>query len=82
MNGIIHNCTHGDRMDPSTIFTYDQMMTKVFQYIEKLFDIIKPKRLLYMAIDGIRPSHVSIFVVFSCFRRRLCEDDIKSPHFL
>ncbi len=55
MNGIIHNCTHSDKMDPSIVLTNDQMMTKIFQYIEKLFDIIKPKKLMYMAIDGVAP---------------------------
>jgi hypothetical protein len=29
MNGIIHNCTHSDKMDPSIVLTNDQMMTKV-----------------------------------------------------
>jgi 5'-3' exonuclease len=29
MNGIIHNCTHSDKLDPTIILTNDQMMTKV-----------------------------------------------------
>lgn len=50
MNGIIHNCTHGN--DPNTKLTEQQMIVKVFNYLEKLFQIVQPKKLLFMAIDG------------------------------
>jgi hypothetical protein len=51
MNGIIHNCTHGN--DPGTKLTETEMIIKVFNYLEKLFQIVQPKKLLFMAIDGI-----------------------------
>jgi 5'-3' exoribonuclease 1 len=50
MNGIIHNCTHGN--DPGTKLTENEMIAKVFLYLERLFAIIQPQRLLFMAIDG------------------------------
>lgn len=70
MNGIIHNCTHSEKWDPSIVLSNEQMITKIFQYIEKLFVIIKPKSLMYMAIDGTYFRLLGIcFVNFSaCLR--------------
>jgi hypothetical protein len=56
MNGIIHNCTHGN--DPGTKLTETQMIVKVFNYLEKLFQIVQPQKLLFMAIDGARARAV------------------------
>lgn len=53
MNGIIHNCTHGN--DPDTRLTETEMILKVFQYLDKIFSIVRPRRLLFMAIDGVAP---------------------------
>ena len=50
MNGIIHNCTHGN--DPNVKLTEDEMIVKVFEYLEKLFQIVQPQKLLFAAIDG------------------------------
>ena len=50
MNGIIHNCTHGN--DPGTKLTEEEMVVKIFGYLDKLFQVVKPQRLLFMAIDG------------------------------
>lgn len=54
MNGIIHNCTHGN--DPGRKITEQEMIVKVFGYLEKLFQIVQPQKLLFMAIDGMSPS--------------------------
>ncbi|DBA92644.1 TPA: hypothetical protein ACH3X1_002861 [Trebouxia sp. C0004] len=53
MNGIIHNCTHGN--DPGTKLTEEEMVVKIFTYLDKLFQVVKPERLLFMAIDGVAP---------------------------
>ncbi len=50
MNGIIHNCTHGN--DPNIKLTENEMVVRIFTYLDKLIQIIKPKKLLFMAIDG------------------------------
>ena len=50
MNGIIHNCTHGN--DPSTKLTESEMIVRVFNYLDHLIQIVKPQQLLFMAIDG------------------------------
>lgn len=50
MNGIIHNCTHGN--DPGRRLTELEMVTKTFDYLDKLVHIVQPQQLLFMAIDG------------------------------
>ena len=55
MNGIIHNCTHKDSDSPTFRMTEDKMFIAIFNYIEHLFGKIKPKKLFFMAIDGVAP---------------------------
>lgn len=54
MNSILHTCTHSDN-DTLNRMTDDQMYAAIFNYIDHLFDIIKPKEVFYMAIDGVAP---------------------------
>lgn len=56
MNGIIHNCTHGN--DPAVSLTEQQMVAKIFMYLERLMSIVQPQKLLFMAIDGRSPPFV------------------------
>jgi len=54
MNGIIHNCAR--RSDGSAFpQTESETMLKVFLYLDKIVGLIKPKRLLYLALDGCAP---------------------------
>ena len=55
MNGIIHNCTHKDSDDATFRMTEEEMFIAIFNYIEHLFGKIKPKKLFFMAIDGVAP---------------------------
>ncbi|EHK41679.1 hypothetical protein TRIATDRAFT_228664 [Trichoderma atroviride IMI 206040] len=56
MNGIIHNCTHKDAGEDTTFrLSEEEMFIRIFNYIEHLFGKIKPKKLFFMAIDGVAP---------------------------
>ncbi|CAK9054743.1 unnamed protein product [Durusdinium trenchii] len=54
MNGIIHNCSHNNtgglcQKEESDVFV------EAFSYICRLVQIIRPKKILYMAVDGCAP---------------------------
>lgn len=55
MNGVIHNCSHGAGTDHNTRLTEEEMMVKVFNYLDHLVQMMQPQKLLYMAIDGVAP---------------------------
>ena len=55
MNGIIHTCTHGDGIQPGESLNEDEMLKRIFQYTERLIKIAKPRKLCYLAIDGVAP---------------------------
>mgnify|MGYP003890207021 CR=1 FL=1 len=61
MNGIVHNCSHPPE-DAGAVFhlTEEQIFLRIFDYIDRLFQFIKPKKVFYMAIDGLSLSSVHI----------------------
>lgn len=61
MNGIIHNCTHAN--DPNLKLTETEMVVRIFTYLDKLIQIIKPQRLVFMAIDGACDLRAAVCVV-------------------
>ncbi|KAG6880404.1 hypothetical protein C0992_000006 [Termitomyces sp. T32_za158] len=53
MNGIVHPCTHPEGKPAPE--TEEEMMVEVFKYTERVVNMVRPRRLLFMAIDGVAP---------------------------
>lgn len=54
MNGIIHQCTHPSD-DEIAITDYDAMFARIFNYTERLYRIVAPTKLMFLAVDGVAP---------------------------
>uniref|UniRef100_A0A5S6R185 5'-3' exoribonuclease 1 n=1 Tax=Trichuris muris TaxID=70415 RepID=A0A5S6R185_TRIMR len=56
MNGIIHNCTHDNNNEEVSLERPEADVLKgIFSYVEMLFRVVKPKKVFYMAVDGVAP---------------------------
>lgn len=55
MNGIIHNCSHPNDDDVHFRISEQQIFQDIFRYVEFLFRMIKPRKVFFMAIDGVAP---------------------------
>ena len=60
MNGIIHSSSHSNTLSHliphlSSASEIQEMLRKAFAYIEMLFQIVKPKKLFYLSLDGVAP---------------------------
>jgi 5'-3' exoribonuclease 2 len=53
MNGIVHPCSHPDDRPPPA--NEEEMMLAVFEYTERVVNMVRPRKLLMIAVDGVAP---------------------------
>ncbi|XP_054713916.1 5'-3' exoribonuclease 1-like [Uloborus diversus] len=55
MNGIIHTCSHPNDDDPHFRITEEKIFAGICHYLDFLFKMIKPRKVFFMAVDGVAP---------------------------
>ncbi|XP_061694188.1 5'-3' exoribonuclease 1 isoform X2 [Syngnathoides biaculeatus] len=55
MNGIIHQCSHPNDEDVHFRISEEKIFGDIFHYLEVLFRIVKPRKVFFMAVDGVAP---------------------------
>jgi len=55
MNGIVHTCSHPNDDDVHFRISEEKIFADIFHYLEALFRLIRPRKVFFMAIDGVAP---------------------------
>ncbi|KKK24646.1 hypothetical protein ARAM_004694 [Aspergillus rambellii] len=53
MNGIVHPCTHPEGRPPPA--NEQEMMLEIFKYTDRVVNMVRPRKLLMIALDGVAP---------------------------
>ncbi|KAF3766025.1 hypothetical protein M406DRAFT_351282 [Cryphonectria parasitica EP155] len=53
MNGIVHPCSHPEDRPPPK--DEEEMMVEVFKYTDRVVNMVRPRKLLMIAVDGVAP---------------------------
>lgn len=53
MNGIIHPCAHPQNGPQPQ--SEQEIFDNIYLYTDKVIKIVKPKKVIYLAIDGVAP---------------------------
>ncbi|AFZ79041.1 5'-3' exoribonuclease 2, putative [Theileria equi strain WA] len=56
VNGIIHNCSHSDANLCQNIHSEEDIFVSIFHCITNIVNIVRPNKLLYLAVDGVAPT--------------------------
>jgi 5'-3' exoribonuclease 1 len=54
MNGIIHTCTHSNN-DKLIPLREQEMFLRIFAYTDQLYKLVAPKKMMFLAVDGVAP---------------------------
>jgi len=61
LNGVVHNCSHGSQAEgessaPSSAASGEALvMSKIMSYLDTIVSVVRPRQLIYLAIDGCAP---------------------------
>ncbi|OAA59669.1 RasGAP [Niveomyces insectorum RCEF 264] len=53
MNGIVHPCSHPEDRPPPK--DEEEMMLEIFKYTDRVVNMVRPRKLLMIAVDGVAP---------------------------
>ncbi|GAB0137198.1 5'-3' exoribonuclease 2 [Epichloe bromicola] len=53
MNGIVHPCAHPE--DKPAPEDEEEMMLEIFKYTDRVVNMVRPRKLLMIAVDGVAP---------------------------
>lgn len=53
MNGIVHPCSHPEDRDAPE--NEEEMMIAIFEYTDRVLNMVRPRKLLMIAVDGVAP---------------------------
>ncbi|CAK7197772.1 5'-3' exoribonuclease 2 [Sporothrix eucalyptigena] len=53
MNGIVHPCSHPEDRPPPA--DEEEMMLEIFKYTDRVVNMVRPRKLLMIAVDGVAP---------------------------
>jgi len=59
LNGIVHNCIHGNDSKlherVSKLENFDEVWANIMKAIDEIVHTVKPRQLLFLAVDGVAP---------------------------
>ena len=59
LNGIVHNCIHGNDAKKheriSKLDDLEEVWANIMKAIDEIVHVVKPRKLLFMAVDGVAP---------------------------
>lgn len=67
MNGIVHPCSHPEDRPPPA--NEEEMMLEIFKYTERVFNMVRPRKLLMIAV-GMLLATIGFFLVTSQLANR------------
>lgn len=55
MNGLIHPSCNPKGENIKIPKNFEEQCANIYEYIDKLMNIVRPRKTLYLAIDGVAP---------------------------